>query len=83
MSVAEAFDMIPPKGSMLMCYSIAELQHEADRRNARMSGEWYGVAVQVYPSREPIAVVTRTEHWEAARDDVLLGVMRFATRNRI
>lgn len=76
--VPKAFDMVPMGGSVLMCYSPAELIEEADRRNARLSGEWYSVTILFSTKDRPTAIVTRSEQWAAAREERLMGLIKFA-----
>ena len=78
-TIAQAFDMVPMGGSVLMRWPVAELQAEADKRNARLSGEWYSITVMHDSFRDVTsALVTRSEQWASAREERLLGLMRFA-----
>lgn len=78
-TIAQAFDMVPTGGSVLMRWPVAELQAEADKRNARLSGEWYSITVMHDSFRDVTsALVTRSEQWASAREERLLGLMRFA-----
>lgn len=77
-TVSDAFDMVPMGGSVLMYHTPADLIAEADRRNARLSGEWYSVAILFSTKGTPMAVVTRSEQWATAREDRLLGLVRFS-----
>lgn len=78
-TIAQVFDMVPMGGSVLMRCPVSELQAEADKRNARLSGEWYSITL-IHDSYRDVtsALVTRSEQWESARDECLLGLMRFA-----
>lgn len=76
-TVSDAFDMVPMGGSMLMYHAPAELIAEADKRNARLSGEWYSVAI-LFGAKTPMAFVTRSQQWATAREDRLLGVVRMS-----
>ena len=76
---AQAFDMGPMGGSVLMRWPVAELQAEADKRNARLSGEWYSIIVMHDSYRDiTSALVTRSEQWASAREECLLGLIHFA-----
>lgn len=78
-TIAQAFDMVPMGGSVLMRCPVAELQAEADKRNSRLSGEWYSITVMHDSFRDVTsALVTRSEQWASAREERLLGLMRFA-----
>lgn len=76
-SIAQAFDMVPMRGYMLMCVPYAEAVTEAQRRNEALSGEWWDVSA-VLVGDKAHAFVTRGERYEVAREVTLMGVMRFA-----
>lgn len=75
-SIAQAFDMVPMRGYMLMCVPYAEAVTEAQRRNEALSGEWWDVSAVIVD--KAYAFVTRGERYEVAREVTLMGVMRFA-----
>lgn len=76
-SIAQAFDMVPMHGYMLLCIPYTEAVAEAGRRNETLSGEWWDVSA-VIAGDKVHAIVTRGERYEIAREVMLMGVMRFA-----
>ena len=76
-SIAQAFDMVPMHGYMLMCVPYTEAVAEAGRRNETLSGEWWDVSAVIRGDKAH-ALVTRGERYDIAREVTLLGVMRFA-----
>lgn len=76
-SIAQAFDMVPMNGYMLLCVPYTEAVAEARKRNEKLSGEWWDVSA-VIAGDKAHALVTRGERYEIAREVMLMGVMRFA-----
>lgn len=76
-SIAQAFDMVPMHGYMLLCIPYTEAVAEAGRRNETLSGEWWDVSAVIVGDRAH-AFVTRGERYEVARDVTLMCVMRLA-----
>lgn len=80
-SIAQAFDMIPPGGYVMMKCNELDVVAEAERRNALHNGESYSVVMCVNTIGQPQGVlVTRRENWASASDDRLLNLMRFALK---
>ena len=76
-SIAQAFDMVPMHGYMLMCVPYTEAVAEARKRNEKLSDEWWDVSAVIRGDKAH-AFVTRGERYEVAREVTLMGVMRFA-----
>lgn len=80
-SIAQAFDMIPMGGYVMMKCNELDVVAEAERRNALHNGESYSVVMCVNTIGQPQGVlVTRRENWASASDEMLLNLMHFAQR---
>lgn len=81
MGIAQAFDMIPLGGYIMMKQCEQEVMAEAERRNELRNGEHYSVVLCVDTLGRPQGMlVTRKESWASASDDRLLNLMRFAMK---
>ena len=62
MTIAEAFDIVPTDGVMVLRAPIVECLHEADRRNMRTRRERYSVAaVQIGATMQ--VLITHRSLW--------------------
>lgn len=81
MGIAQAFDMIPLGGYIMMKQCEQEVIAEAERRNELRNGEHYSVVLCVDTlGRSQGLLVTRRENWASASDERLLNLMHFAQR---
>lgn len=81
MGIAQAFDLIPLGGYIIMKQCEQEVMAEVERRNELHNGEHYSVVLCVNTIGQPQGVlVTRRENWASASDDRLLNIMRFAMK---
>lgn len=67
---------------MLMPGIIAEdVRREAERRNKRLSGDWYSITMVTVRDVAYVAVARR-EAWDIAREDVVANDHRYYKTNR-
>lgn len=77
LTVSNVFDSIPPKGVVMLPGKVSsEAMEEAQRRNMQRNGEWYNV-VLIYSADSCYVLVSRSEAWDTATEDVISSQHRF------